>query len=81
MPVRIKQVRLNKSIYVRVPSNFVEMIGLGRKEELSLTFQDTDQEFRLIYSVPKPQHRIGNRDRAHHEKQNVNGNSHSSVGR
>ena len=54
MPMQIKQVRLNKSVYVLVPSDFVEMIGLGRKDEFSLSFQDTEQEYRLIYSIPKP---------------------------
>jgi hypothetical protein len=36
-----------------VPSDLVEMIGLWKKDEFNLTFQETDREYRLVYTVLK----------------------------
>jgi len=49
----IKPVRLNKSVYVRVPSDLADMIGFGKKEEFNLTLQENDREYRLVYTIPK----------------------------
>ena len=54
MPLVIKPVRLNKSIYIRVPKDLADLIGLSKIDEFNLSFQGTDQEFRLIYSKKKP---------------------------
>ncbi|MGO9643591.1 MAG: hypothetical protein ACLPY5_02455 [Candidatus Bathyarchaeia archaeon] len=44
---------LNKSVYIRVPNDLVDMIGLWKKDEFNLTLQETDREYRLIYTIPK----------------------------
>jgi len=46
-------VLLNKSVYIRVPNDLVDMIGLWKKDEFNLTLQETDREYRLIYTIPK----------------------------
>jgi hypothetical protein len=53
MTLVIKPVQLNKSLYIRVPSDLVDMIGLWKKDEFNLTFQETDREYRLVYTVLK----------------------------
>ncbi len=53
MTLVIKPVQLNKSVYIRVPSDLVDMIGLWKKDEFNLTLQETDREYRLVYTVLK----------------------------
>jgi len=53
MTLVIKPVRLNKSVYIRVPNDLVDLIELWAKDEFNLTLQETDQEYRLIYTIPK----------------------------
>ena len=53
MTLVIKPVQLNKSVYIRVPNDLVDMIGLWKKDEFNLTFQETDREYRLVYTVLK----------------------------
>ena len=54
MTLIVKPVRLNKSIYVRVPNDLADLIGLDKQDAVSLTFEDAEGEFRLIYAVRKP---------------------------
>ena len=53
MTLVIKPVQLNKSVYVRVPNDLADLIGLSKSDELNLNFQETDKDFRLVYSVRK----------------------------
>jgi len=53
MTLVIKPVRLNKSVYIRVPNDLADLIELWAKDEFNLTLQETDQEYRLIYTIPK----------------------------
>jgi len=53
MTLVIKPVRLNTSVYIRVPSGLVDLIGLLTKDEFNLTLQETNREYRLIYTIPK----------------------------
>jgi len=53
MTLVIKPVKLNKSVYVRVPNDLADMIGLTQTDHFSLKLQDVDGEFRLIYTIQK----------------------------
>ncbi|HMK84129.1 MAG TPA: hypothetical protein VK503_10460 [Candidatus Bathyarchaeia archaeon] len=53
MTLVIKPVRLNKSVYVRVPNDLADMIGLTQTDQFSLKLQDVDGEFRLVYTIQK----------------------------
>ncbi|MGO9644360.1 MAG: hypothetical protein ACLPY5_06390 [Candidatus Bathyarchaeia archaeon] len=49
----IKTVRLNKSVYLRIPNDIADLIGLTKTDQFTLRFQDTEDEIKLIYSLPK----------------------------
>ena len=51
--MKIKPVRLNRSIYVRVPNDIADLIGIDGKTDITLRFQDVGEEFALIYSIRK----------------------------
>jgi len=55
MTLVIKPVRLNKTVYIRVPNDLVDLIGLTNEDAFNLTFKETEEEFRLIYSMQKPE--------------------------
>ena len=55
MPLLIRPVKMNKSIYVRVPNDIAHIIGLDNQVEVSFTFEDTGNELHLIYSLNKLQ--------------------------
>lgn len=46
--------RLNKSIYVRVPNDIADLIGIDGEADVTLRLQNTGEEFFLIYAVRKP---------------------------
>jgi hypothetical protein len=54
MPLLIRPVKMNKSIYVRVPNDIAHIIGLDNQVEVSFSFEDVGEELRLIYSLNKP---------------------------
>lgn len=54
MPLLIRPVKMNKSIYVRVPNDIADLIGIDRLAELTLNIVDRGDEFLLIYSGRKP---------------------------
>ena len=54
MPLRIKPVKLNKSIYIRVPNDIADLIGIDGLAELTLNIVDRGDEFYLVYSGRKP---------------------------
>ena len=47
----IKPVRLNKSVYLRIPNDIADLIGLSKTDDFTLRFQDTEDEVNLIYSL------------------------------
>jgi len=53
MPLLIRPVKMNKSIYVRVPNDIAHIIGLDNQVEVSFSFEDFGDELRLIYSLDK----------------------------
>ncbi|MGA2972703.1 MAG: hypothetical protein ABSE39_08800 [Candidatus Bathyarchaeia archaeon] len=53
MPLLIRPVKMNKSIYVRVPNDIAHIIGLDNQVEVSFSFEDIGNELRLIYSLNK----------------------------
>lgn len=53
MPLKIRPVKLNKSIYVRVPNDIADLIGITRQAEVTLKLEDAGDEFFLIYAVRK----------------------------
>ena len=53
MTLLIRPVKMNKSIYVRVPNDIAHIIGLDNQVEVSFTFEDNDTQLRLIYSLNK----------------------------
>jgi len=53
MALKIKPVRLNRSIYVRVPNDIADLIGLDGEADITLRFQNVGEEFFLIYSIRK----------------------------
>jgi len=53
MPLLIRPVKMNKSIYVRVPNDIAHIIGLDNQVEVSFSFEDNNNQLRLIYSLNK----------------------------
>jgi len=53
LTLKIKPVKLNKSIYVRVPNDIADLIGLDQLAELIFNLEDNGDEFSLIYSAKK----------------------------
>jgi len=53
MPLLIRPVKMNKSIYVRVPNDIAHIIGLDNQVEVSFSFEDNANQLRLIYSLNK----------------------------
>ena len=58
MALKIRPVRLNKSIYVRVPNDIADLIGVDGQTDVTLRLQDAEDEFFLIYAVRKPRQTI-----------------------
>ena len=55
MTLLIRPVKMNKSLYVRVPNDIAHIIGLDNQVEVSFSFEDTGNELHLIYSLNKLQ--------------------------
>ena len=53
MALKIKPVKLNRSIYVRVPNDIADLIGIDGEADITLRVQDSPEEFFLIYSIHK----------------------------
>ncbi len=53
MVLKIRPVRLNKSIYVRVPNDIADLIGIDGQADVTLRLQDMGEEFFLIYAIRK----------------------------
>lgn len=48
--------KLKQSIYLRVPSNIADLIGMDPEAEVTLTIEEQNHQFLLIYYVRKPLH-------------------------
>jgi hypothetical protein len=53
LALKIKPVRLNKSIYVRVPNDIADLIGIDGETDVTLRLQDAEEELFLIYAIRK----------------------------
>ena len=53
MALKIRPVRLNKSIYVRIPNDIADLIGIDGQADVTLRLQDAGDEFFLIYAIRK----------------------------
>lgn len=53
LTLSIRPVRLKKSIYFRVPSDIVDLIGLEDNSQVALTLEEKDDRHLLVYSVLK----------------------------
>jgi hypothetical protein len=49
----IRPVRLNKSIYLRVPNDIADLIEIDHQAGVTLTFEEQVDRFLLVYSVQK----------------------------
>jgi hypothetical protein len=53
MTLKIRPVKLKQSIYLRVPSNIADLIGMDGNADVTMTLGEQDDQFILIYSVAK----------------------------
>jgi hypothetical protein len=53
LTLSIRPIRLKKSVYFRVPSDIVDLIGLEDNSQVALTLEEKDDRNLLIYSVVK----------------------------
>jgi len=53
MPLKIRPVRMKRSIYLRVPSDIADLVEIDSDTEISLRIEEKDDRFLLIYSVEK----------------------------
>lgn len=56
MTLRIRPVKLKQSIYLRVPSDIANLIGMDSEAEVTLTIEEQNHQFLLVYSVRKALH-------------------------
>ena len=54
MTLKIKPVQLNKSIYIRIPNDIADLIGIDKAAEFALTLETAGSEVSLVYSVKRP---------------------------
>jgi hypothetical protein len=53
LTLRIKPVKLKQSVYLRVPNDIVDLIGVESDSEVIMSLEEQDDRFLLIYSVRK----------------------------
>jgi antitoxin component of MazEF toxin-antitoxin module len=53
LALKIKPVRLNKSIYVRIPNDIADLIGIDSGTDVTLRLQEAGEESFLIYAIRK----------------------------
>ncbi len=53
MTLRIKPVMLNKSVYIRVPNDIADLVGIDKDAEFALTLNTSGSEVSLVYSVKR----------------------------
>ena len=64
MTLRIKPVKLNQTIYFRVPNDIADLVGLDSNAEVTLSIEEHEDNFLLKYNItkspipiPEPLHR------------------------
>ncbi len=55
MTLKIRPVKLKQSVYIRVPNDIADLIGIDSDTEVTLNLEEQEERFLLIYSVKKPQ--------------------------
>ncbi len=53
LALKIRPVKLNKSIYVRIPNDIADLIGIDGETDVTLRLQDSGEEYFLIYAIRK----------------------------
>jgi hypothetical protein len=54
MTLRIKPVKLNQTIYFRVPNDIADLVGINSNAEVTLNLEEQEDRFLLKYNVTKP---------------------------
>lgn len=55
LALKIKPVKLRQSVYVRIPNDIADLIGIDSNAEITLNLHEQADKFLLTYSVSKPQ--------------------------
>ena len=53
MTLSIRPVRLNRSVYFRVPNDIADLISLADNSQVTLTLEEKDDRHLLVYSIMK----------------------------
>lgn len=53
MTLIIKPVKLNQTIYFRVPNDIADLMGIDSDAEITLNIEELDDKFLLKYNVTK----------------------------
>lgn len=53
MTLKIRPVKLKQSIYLRVPSNIADLIGMDAEAQVTLRIEEQNEQFLLVYAVRK----------------------------
>ena len=53
MTLTIRPVKLKQSIYFLVPSDIADLVGIDPQSEVTLSIDEREEQFFLIYSVNK----------------------------
>jgi hypothetical protein len=55
--LKIRPVRLKQTVYLRIPNDIADLIGIQPNAELTLNLKEQQDAFLLTYSVAKPEQR------------------------
>ena len=53
LTLKIKPVKLKQSVYLRVPNDIADLIGVESDSEVTMNLEEQNDRFLLIYSVRK----------------------------
>jgi len=53
LPLRIRPMKLKRSIYLLVPSSIADLIDIDPEAEITLRIEEKDHRFLLIYDLRK----------------------------
>jgi hypothetical protein len=62
--LKIRPVRLKQTVYLRIPNDIADLIGIQPNAELTLNLKEQQDEFLLTYCVAKPDQRESRRQGA-----------------
>ncbi|MGA8905896.1 MAG: hypothetical protein WB661_12920 [Candidatus Bathyarchaeia archaeon] len=57
MALKIRPVRLKQTVYLRIPNDIADLIGIQPNAELTLNLKELQDTFLLTYSVAKSEQR------------------------